>query len=90
MWGKKMHRVRACTTCGRPIYLRQNSEGRWVPFDASGRCHFETCSVRPNVSRIDDLRQRLLDLRRISREKRHKIPFEDMMLCRTLQEFMGW
>ena len=81
---------RNCTTCFKPIYFRQNSEGKWVPFDVgTHQCHYETCIVKPNVS---ETRIRLMQQEReLNRAclpyEKHKISFESAIKCKKLKDF---
>jgi len=47
--GEKMTQ-KPCSSCGQLIYFKRNTEGKFVPFNASDdRCHFESCTRPPKL-----------------------------------------
>ncbi len=32
-----------CRTCGEPIIWRETNNGKYIPMNLNGVCHFETC-----------------------------------------------
>lgn len=80
------HLIRECTTCGKKIVFRLNSSGRYVPFDyLSDRCHFETCTKKPNVSFANVSKSH--DRTHSKVFLKNKIPYQEMIKNKTLDQF---
>lgn len=45
---KRINKV--CGTCGKHIYFKRNSSGKYVPFNMNNDiCHYEECLTPPNT-----------------------------------------
>lgn len=77
------HLIRDCTTCGRPIVFRPNSEGKYIPFDyLTGVCHFETCTKKPNLSLNNILKPKGV--------QKSKIRYSESIKNQTLKAYISY
>ena len=46
-----------CKSCGQEIVWRETDEGRFIPMNKNGTCHFETCPQRTQWKNKTKLKQ---------------------------------